>query len=117
MRGRYLWCLRGAGRATEIQERTGLPLDPGFTAGKWRWLLDATPDGAARAAAGEIRLEGFDISGRRISTLASGYFEVGDHEAVWRGRDAADRSVSSGVYFYRLSASGHSVTRKMLLLQ
>ena len=36
--------LRVAGRATEIQERTGLPLDPGFTAGKWRWLLDAAPE-------------------------------------------------------------------------
>ncbi len=35
----------------DIQERTGLPLDPGFTAGKWRWLLDTTADGAARAAA------------------------------------------------------------------
>ena len=48
--------LRGADRATDIQERTGLPLDPGFTAGKWRWLLDSTPDGAARAAAADIRL-------------------------------------------------------------
>jgi glycerol kinase len=48
--------LRGAGRATEVQERTGLPLDPGFTAGKWRWLLDEAADGAARAAQGEIRL-------------------------------------------------------------
>ncbi len=48
--------LRAAGRATEIQERTGLPLDPGFTAGKWRWLLDTTPDGSARAAAGSIHL-------------------------------------------------------------
>ncbi len=48
--------LRGAGRAAEIQKRTGLPLDPGFTAGKWRWLLDEAPDGAARAAAGEVLL-------------------------------------------------------------
>ena len=48
--------LRGVGRAHEIQSRTGLPLDPGFTAGKWRWLLDEAPDGRARAAAGEIRL-------------------------------------------------------------
>ncbi len=48
--------LRGAGRAHEIQARTGLPLDPGFTAGKWRWLLDAAPDGRSRAAAGEILL-------------------------------------------------------------
>jgi glycerol kinase len=48
--------LRGAERAPEIQARTGLPLDPGFTAGKWRWLLDAAPDGRSRAAAGEILL-------------------------------------------------------------
>jgi glycerol kinase len=48
--------LRGTGRAHEIQARTGLPLDPGFTAGKWRWLLDAAPDGRSRAAAGEILL-------------------------------------------------------------
>ena len=48
--------LRGAGRAHEIQARTGLPLDPGFTAGKWRWLLDAAPDGRERAAGGDILL-------------------------------------------------------------
>ncbi len=48
--------LRGAGRAHEIQARTGLPLDPGFTAGKWRWLLDETADGRARASNGDIRL-------------------------------------------------------------
>jgi len=48
--------LRGAGRAHEIQARTGLPLDPGFTAGKWRWLLDETADGRARASNGDICL-------------------------------------------------------------
>jgi glycerol kinase len=48
--------LRGAGRGHEIQARTGLPLDPGFTAGKWRWLLDEAEGGATRAASGEIRL-------------------------------------------------------------
>jgi glycerol kinase len=48
--------LRDAGHAEDIEARTGLPLDPGFTAGKWRWLLEAAADGEARAAAGEIRL-------------------------------------------------------------
>ena len=48
--------LRSAGKAARIGSLTGLPLDPGFTAGKWRWLLDAVPDGRSRAAAGEIRL-------------------------------------------------------------
>ena len=46
-------CARtAAGR--EITARTGLPVDPMFTAGKLRWLLDAAPDGQARAAAGEL---------------------------------------------------------------
>jgi glycerol kinase len=46
--------LRAEGRAAEIESRTGLPLDPGFTAGKLRWLLDELPDGAVRASHGEI---------------------------------------------------------------
>lgn len=48
--------LREAGVGDRILARTGLPLDPGFTAGKWRWLLDAASDGRARAEDGEIRL-------------------------------------------------------------
>lgn len=48
--------LREAGHEAEVRTRSGLPLDPGFTAGKWRWLLDQAPEGADRAARGEIRL-------------------------------------------------------------
>jgi glycerol kinase len=46
--------LRAEGRAPDITARTGLPVDPMFTAGKLRWLLDAAPHGQARAAAGEL---------------------------------------------------------------
>jgi glycerol kinase len=46
--------LRAAGSGPAIQARTGLPVDPMFTAGKLRWLLDALPDGQARAEAGEL---------------------------------------------------------------
>jgi glycerol kinase len=46
--------LRAAGHGSWITARTGLPVDPMFTAGKLRWLLDATPGGQARAAAGEL---------------------------------------------------------------
>src|SRR5688572_2501326 len=46
--------LRASGLSDLIERRTGLPLDPGFTAGKLRWLLDDLPDGHERAAAGEI---------------------------------------------------------------
>jgi glycerol kinase len=46
--------LRERGLQTLIAERTGLTIDPLFSASKARWLLDHLPDGAKRAAAGEI---------------------------------------------------------------
>jgi glycerol kinase len=70
--------LRAAGYEDEIRARTGLPLDPGFTAGKWRWLLDSTPRGAERAAGGEVALGTVDswllwqlTAGRQHATDAS----------------------------------------------
>lgn len=37
-----------------LRGRTGLTINPLFSAGKARWLLDQTPHGHARAAAGEL---------------------------------------------------------------
>jgi len=39
-----------------IRERSGLPLDPMFSASKATWLLENIPDGRARAAAGDLRV-------------------------------------------------------------
>jgi len=46
--------LRQQGYAPLVFERTGLTLDPMFSAGKARWLLDQIPDGHQRAEDGEI---------------------------------------------------------------
>ncbi|MDF1513180.1 MAG: glycerol kinase GlpK [Anaerolineae bacterium] len=46
--------LADEGMAPRIHQLTGLQLDPGFSAGKIAWLLDNTPDGYTRAAAGEL---------------------------------------------------------------
>lgn len=48
--------LRGQGLAPLVLEKTGLALDPMFTASKYRWLLDSIPDGYRRAEQGEICL-------------------------------------------------------------
>ena len=39
-----------------VRQRTGLTIDPLFSASKMRWLLDHTPDGHNRAANGELCL-------------------------------------------------------------
>lgn len=48
--------LQARGLEALIHERTGLTLDPLFSASKARWLLDHIPNGHARAANGEICL-------------------------------------------------------------
>ena len=52
----YCAHLRAQGAAALIEERSGLPLDPMFSAAKARWLLDHLPDGASRAGAGKVCL-------------------------------------------------------------
>jgi len=68
-------------------------------------------------AAGEVRLDVFDVNGRLVRTLESGFRGAGAHHATWNGTDRAGRSVASGVYYYRLSAAGEAQTRRMVLLK
>jgi flagellar hook assembly protein FlgD len=41
----------------------------------------------------------------------------GKHSVVWNGLDEAGKSVSSGVYLYKLETAGASQTRRMLLMK
>ncbi|MEI6035597.1 MAG: glycerol kinase GlpK [Verrucomicrobiae bacterium] len=52
--GEYISALREAGKEALIQQRTGLLLDPYFSASKLHWILRQIPDGHARAAGGEL---------------------------------------------------------------
>jgi glycerol kinase len=46
--------LRADGIEPLIRQRTGLVVDPYFSASKVRWILDRLPDGCKRAAAGDL---------------------------------------------------------------
>lgn len=66
---------------------------------------------------GEASLSIYDIMGRRIVTLNSGRVSAGEHEFIWNGGDHSGKTVSSGVYFYKLESAEGSMTRRMLLLK
>ncbi|HUK62728.1 MAG TPA: FlgD immunoglobulin-like domain containing protein, partial [Dongiaceae bacterium] len=51
---------------------------------------------------GAVRLELFDLSGRRVRTLADAVMAPGEHVATWDGRDDHGAPAASGVYFLRL---------------
>jgi len=59
-----------------------------------------------------VSIDIFDILGRKITQLSEGVQESGTHEIIW---DASD--VTSGVYFYRLTAGEYQETRRMLMLK
>jgi flagellar hook assembly protein FlgD len=60
----------------------------------------------------------FDVTGRRVHTLAKGLFTAGDRELVWDGRDSAGRQLPAGVYFASVSsAKGKSEGTKLLMLK
>ncbi|HET6463785.1 MAG TPA: FlgD immunoglobulin-like domain containing protein, partial [Candidatus Krumholzibacteria bacterium] len=64
-----------------------------------------------------VTLQIFDVAGRLVTTLVDEQRAAGRYSAAWNGLDARGNRVSSGVYFYRLSAGKNSLTRKMVLLK
>ena len=65
-----------------------------------------------------VRVDVFNVAGQLVKTLLDETRPAGSHQDVrWDGRDAGNRPVASGVYFYRLSAGDFLETRKMVLLK
>ena len=57
-------------------------------------------------AAAAVRLDLFDVSGRRLRTLAERTLDIGANVIEWDGRDRDGRRVGSGLYFARLIVAG-----------
>jgi hypothetical protein len=67
-----------------------------------------------------VRLELYDLLGRRVAVLVNAEQEAGYHQVtIDRASitDSAKRGHASGVYFYRLQAGGFVETKKMLVLR
>ena len=69
-----------------------------------------------------VKLEVFDLQGKRVATLVDGVREPGRYSIPFgagarTAQGASVGVVGSGVYFYRLRAGSFLATRKMLLLQ
>jgi hypothetical protein len=62
--------------------------------------------------ASHVRLEVFDLMGRRVALLVDGEQRAGSQFVNFDGA-----SLSSGVYVYRLTAAGQTITRKMTLVK
>jgi aminopeptidase N len=59
----------------------------------------------------------YDVAGRKVAILANRVYTAGAHSVTWDGTDTRGQSVSSGIYFYRVTAGRSTATRKMILLR
>ena len=66
--------------------------------------------------AAHMRLELFNVLGQRVTTLVDGERPAGFHTAVWDATNAEGQAVGAGLYIYRLSGGGATLTRKMMLI-
>ncbi len=64
-----------------------------------------------------VRLEVFDVRGRKVHTVVDEELPAGSHAYMWGGEDDGARSVASGVYFVRLQADGVSQTSRLVLVR
>ncbi len=64
-----------------------------------------------------IQLSIYDITGRRITTLAQGFQTAGDYTTHWQAIDRNGRPLPSGIYFARLGNGIFTQTIKMALTE
>ena len=65
----------------------------------------------------KVELVIYDMLGRKVRSLLDSREVAGEHHVTWDGRDNAGNQVTSGVYFYTLSAGSFQKTKKMLLVR
>ena len=59
----------------------------------------------------------YNLKGQKVKQLISDRISAGQHSVVWNGKDDNGKSVSSGIYFYKLKTANFEKTRKMILMK
>jgi len=113
-------CPPGAGTPPDDRDRPTLERAPAFVLGQnapnpfnpATEISFVVPDGGA-----SMSLQVYDVSGKLVRTLVDGFQPAGAHTVGWYGKNDQGRRVSSGTYFYQLTAPSFSEIRKMVLLK
>lgn len=64
-----------------------------------------------------VTLRVYDVSGGLVATLLDKAVPAGPGEIRWDGRDDRGRRVSSGVYFYRVRMPENAISKKMVVVR
>jgi hypothetical protein len=112
------------GEVVILYHGTGVEESPAVKTYPTGYRVSCFPNPAKNAASlmftlprkGDISLDVYDATGRRISTVAKGSYEGGTHQIVWNRTDENGVRVPQGIYFVRLKAKGIEAKGKLILV-
>lgn len=65
----------------------------------------------------DVSITIYNMKGQKVKQLLNEELGAGQHTIDWNGKDENNKSVASGIYFYKIATSKDSDMRKMLLLK
>ncbi len=65
----------------------------------------------------EVRLDIYDVRGRKVRTLTDERYTAGQHQIVWDGISDDDKEMASGVYLLKLTTGEANLLRKALMVK
>jgi len=102
---------------TDIEDNSSLPLEFSLYQNYPNPFNGSTVITFNMPQSGQVNLAIYDILGREVVKLVNGEAYSGQHSVIWDGTNSAGQSVPSGVYFYKLTALGNNITKKMNYLK
>lgn len=65
----------------------------------------------------DVRLEVFDLTGRRVAVPFDGYAFAGTTDVTWRLTHDDGRALGAGVYFARIAGDGEALVKRIVVLE
>jgi hypothetical protein len=64
-----------------------------------------------------VQLEIYNLKGEKVKVLVNEMKNAGEYNVTWNGKDANNKTVSSGMYFYKLRTGSYNGIKKMILMK
>jgi hypothetical protein len=103
--------------SNDVDELTGLPKTFELSQNYPNPFNPTTNIEFALPEPSHVNLNIYDANGRFVTNLSDQYYQAGFHTISWHGEAADGREVSTGVYFYHLSANDFESYKKMVFLK
>ena len=65
----------------------------------------------------DINIHIFDVSGKMVKDLVSGFHNTGSHTIQWNAKDENGKTLSAGLYLYAIQVGNIVYSKKMVLLK